>query len=581
MFPTHGGVSNVRTYKMEDGDLFFIDSSGDSTLLASLPSQPEPALARDDEFIPFSSGSSRRQKKQNKRNNQNNQKRKQKNRAPAVYETDDVDMLDGAFLNRPRHGRGNHSDGPSVPVAGRFSKPVTRKEQRKRRQMVWVNAQQQQEQHLAGGSEGGRSGEGEVSGDEDAEDEEDNAAILDYIENSFGNMDLSALSNMSALASLNLSDAEGGLGSSGDEQNGRIENGYYDDVMHLEDEDSEDDSSDGSDSELEFAGLDLGADGRRPRKNPLLDDGSEDDPLTDYGGGYSDEEDAIRAEFEGGRSTWEDGGATRASEAKFHMILRSEFGGAKGRGVGADNIPFEKPGKAKRRKMAKEAVRAKRAEKADAAISRAEAGRRLQTSLAKSKGNTTPAIAAFLKRENKAMRDFVLDPNMPPSTILSPMPGAVRRIVQSLAVRYHLKPKTRGAGKRKVTVMFRTGQSSVPANWADLVDIALEREGGRFSAPTSSPPQGNGQRKGKGKGGKKETKGRKGPPGEADTSARPRIGDVVGSSAAPIGSGNIGHRMMLSMGWSVGQGLGAEGAGIVNPVEVLVRSKRSGLGNVL
>ncbi|KAI8898710.1 G-patch domain-containing protein, partial [Globomyces pollinis-pini] len=60
--------------------------------------------------------------------------------------------------------------------------------------------------------------------------------------------------------------------------------------------------------------------------------------------------------------------------------------------------------------------------------------------------------------------------------------------------------------------------------------------------------------------------------------AQPKMGDVVGAKAIPISENNFGHRMLLKMGWTPGQSLGASNDGIVQPIQAVIRSKRGGLG---
>lgn len=53
---------------------------------------------------------------------------------------------------------------------------------------------------------------------------------------------------------------------------------------------------------------------------------------------------------------------------------------------------------------------------------------------------------------------------------------------------------------------------------------------------------------------------------------------IVAEAALPISESNVGNRMLQSMGWSPGTGLGPEGRGITEPVRALQRAKRAGLG---
>uniref|UniRef100_A0A3Q3WQ86 G-patch domain-containing protein n=1 Tax=Mola mola TaxID=94237 RepID=A0A3Q3WQ86_MOLML len=53
---------------------------------------------------------------------------------------------------------------------------------------------------------------------------------------------------------------------------------------------------------------------------------------------------------------------------------------------------------------------------------------------------------------------------------------------------------------------------------------------------------------------------------------------LVGENAPPIPDTNMGSRMLQSMGWSPGMGLGPEGRGITEPIRATQRPKGTGLG---
>ncbi|KAM3861359.1 G patch domain-containing protein 2 [Diretmus argenteus] len=53
---------------------------------------------------------------------------------------------------------------------------------------------------------------------------------------------------------------------------------------------------------------------------------------------------------------------------------------------------------------------------------------------------------------------------------------------------------------------------------------------------------------------------------------------VVGENAAPIPETNMGNRMLQSMGWNPGMGLGPDGRGITEPIRATQRPKGTGLG---
>ncbi|XP_026538456.1 G patch domain-containing protein 2 isoform X1 [Notechis scutatus] len=52
----------------------------------------------------------------------------------------------------------------------------------------------------------------------------------------------------------------------------------------------------------------------------------------------------------------------------------------------------------------------------------------------------------------------------------------------------------------------------------------------------------------------------------------------VGENAQPISDSNIGNRMLQSMGWTPGTGLGPDGKGIAEPIRAIQRPKGLGLG---
>ncbi|XP_061559735.1 G patch domain-containing protein 2 [Phycodurus eques] len=53
---------------------------------------------------------------------------------------------------------------------------------------------------------------------------------------------------------------------------------------------------------------------------------------------------------------------------------------------------------------------------------------------------------------------------------------------------------------------------------------------------------------------------------------------VVGENVPPIPDSNVGNRMLQSMGWTPGVGLGPEGRGITEPIRAQQRPKGAGLG---
>uniref|UniRef100_W5NGM6 G patch domain containing 2 n=1 Tax=Lepisosteus oculatus TaxID=7918 RepID=W5NGM6_LEPOC len=58
----------------------------------------------------------------------------------------------------------------------------------------------------------------------------------------------------------------------------------------------------------------------------------------------------------------------------------------------------------------------------------------------------------------------------------------------------------------------------------------------------------------------------------------PTTTGFVGENAPPISENNVGNRMLQSMGWTPGMGLGPDGKGIAEPIRALQRPKGAGLG---
>ncbi|KAI8818144.1 uncharacterized protein EV422DRAFT_499367 [Fimicolochytrium jonesii] len=211
------------------------------------------------------------------------------------------------------------------------------------------------------------------------------------------------------------------------------------------------------------------------------------------------------------------------------------------------------------------------------------------------------------------------------------MPSAIRRLVGLLASRYQLTVTSKGKGATKHSVLARTKQTRIPVAPSsgthipteDLIRSVISESGGRLkgnarpadrfdrgfpdkrhrkqkqskagtTVTTRLQNKGGGGRKtpasGRGKGGKGNKSGSRAPgtgnAGSAPNPAQPRIGTTVGEGSAPIGESNVGHRMLKALGWAPGQALGARGGtesgnGLINPVDVIVRGRRSGLGNAL
>jgi len=67
-------------------------------------------------------------------------------------------------------------------------------------------------------------------------------------------------------------------------------------------------------------------------------------------------------------------------------------------------------------------------------------------------------------------------------------------------------------------------------------------------------------------------------PGVAEKSERAVEVEAKPREQVPLDDTNIGNRLLKSMGWSAGQGLGKSAQGIVNPISAEQRARGVGLG---
>jgi hypothetical protein len=217
------------------------------------------------------------------------------------------------------------------------------------------------------------------------------------------------------------------------------------------------------------------------------------------------------------------------------------------------------------RRQRREAKKEKRRLKDEAFLDRQSRAKHLAKALDKAGNRLEGGVTKFLKKENLRIHEFISTSQPGDSLILTPTPGAVRALVYDLASKYNLQTKTRGKSKSKISTVFITSTTRIPENWTTLVDSILEKAPSRLKVYKDWL------------GGKKKTPEKK-RIGAPDATTVPKMGDVVGGKAKPIGDSNIGHQMLMKMGWSPGDTLGKSEEGIAEPIEVVVRSKRGGLG---
>lgn len=128
-----------------------------------------------------------------------------------------------------------------------------------------------------------------------------------------------------------------------------------------------------------------------------------------------------------------------------------------------------------------------------------------------------------------------------------------RNQVFQLASMYSLDVRTEGGGQKSKSVLTKTRHTAM-----NYQSGSMENDATIKSRQSFYPQFAKRRRKSP-------------PPGVTATVA-------VGGEAMPVSSSSVGSRMMQSMGWTPGSGLGAEGSGIREPVQAYMRPKNRGLG---
>ncbi|KAJ3416533.1 hypothetical protein HDV05_001270 [Chytridiales sp. JEL 0842] len=408
---------------------------------------------------------------------------------------------------------------------------------------------------------------------EDELNEEEMAIMKDYLDNASDG----DVNSISALASLNLgSESIGGLkdvvldtdedSSSASEADESFikklerlpETGRYEDLAALFEFGSSSDSSLSDSSNVNGGAADS--------------DDDDDDDL--------DDDSNRKGLFEGGRSSWQketvSPGTTR-KEKIIDSVLNGSFQSSSlssslkrdTQGEYEDEVvlPMSKSALRKARvRQQKSDRRMKREERQELKAQQARIANRMSK---KRPGDAVDAeITRILDQMNKALKKFAEDSEDGLEVApLPPMPSALRRLVKEMATHYRILPKLHGSGSYKTLYMVRTGATRIPDGWKNVVNIVVSRDQGILKGNTFS--------------GKRSDKKRKKPPGAPDTRGMPKVGEVVGEGAKPIGEENLGYKMMLALGWSAGKVLGADQASeraLVDPLDVTIRAKRRGLG---
>ena len=159
---------------------------------------------------------------------------------------------------------------------------------------------------------------------------------------------------------------------------------------------------------------------------------------------------------------------------------------------------------------------------------------------------------------HKEITDFLC--NDFPYLALPPMSKAARKTIHNIAYVLNLVSQSRGTGKNRFPMLYKTSATSLYLGKRDLIAQQLTLVETR-AVPFSKIP-------------------RKAPKALSEFSrVSPRDGDMVGGAAPEIGRENKGRMMLEKMGYKPGMALGVEGnKGITAPIIAVVKRTRTGLG---
>ncbi|XP_072031081.1 G patch domain-containing protein 2-like [Amphiura filiformis] len=146
--------------------------------------------------------------------------------------------------------------------------------------------------------------------------------------------------------------------------------------------------------------------------------------------------------------------------------------------------------------------------------------------------------------------------------LLQPMKKQQHTQLGQLASLYSLDIRTEGSGRKRSPVLIKTRDSRplIPMDIERWSSSKYSMQDSVMSTQSHYPQFADAKRR------------RKTPPPTVP------LEGLVGPDK-PIPDNNIGNRMLQSMGWSPGTGLGPGGSGIQEPVKAYIRPKNRGLGH--
>eukprot|EP00045_Choanoeca_perplexa_P012724 m.140766 g.140766 ORF g.140766 m.140766 type:complete len:461 (-) comp16115_c0_seq4:1048-2430(-) len=167
-----------------------------------------------------------------------------------------------------------------------------------------------------------------------------------------------------------------------------------------------------------------------------------------------------------------------------------------------------------------------------------------------------------------SLLEFVQEPFLK-SLRFPPLGRDDRRRIHALAKTFGLHSHSRGTGSLKAPVLSKTASTGIPPDAAlGICEQHWALNG--LSSSTSSSTHHLAQHTSASSMASSSTAGHHG----ADSPMK----DVVGRGEPPLQASNVGHQMLVSMGWQPGRGLGERGLGLSQPVSAVIRPRRAGLG---
>eukprot|EP00730_Choanoeca_flexa_P005280 TRINITY_DN11917_c3_g5_i5.p1 TRINITY_DN11917_c3_g5~~TRINITY_DN11917_c3_g5_i5.p1 ORF type:complete len:451 (+),score=62.15 TRINITY_DN11917_c3_g5_i5:31-1383(+) len=158
----------------------------------------------------------------------------------------------------------------------------------------------------------------------------------------------------------------------------------------------------------------------------------------------------------------------------------------------------------------------------------------------------------------RCLLKFVQDQTLK-SLRFPPMGRDDRRRIHLLAKTFGLHSHSRGAGSTKAPVLSKTASTGIPPDAALSICEQQWTNPEHCSVPTARTHH-------------------LAQATSVHTPSSAFLGEVVGGDQAPLNDDNLGHQLLVAMGWQPGQGLGHQGTGTAQPVSAVIRPRRVGLG---